>query len=327
VDNRIASIRQIIKDGLADPALQPGFALFIEHSILSGSVESNEKVEGLFRWALLPGLCCQSAGGEASSADYFSAAWFLFYAAAYLMDKVQDGDLPEKEGQPANPGLILSASTGLFFLAAKILHRLSSEYSTQQAAPEITTQFYSALLTMGGGQFLDLTTSQRNLSKYWEIAAAKSGAFFQLACWGGARITLQRQDLLTNYSNFGRNLGILIQILDDLEDYKNIKASQSSNFWSSLENTLPVVYANEVLSPEQAQDLISLIRSTEKSESQIDHMITILDNSGSGLYLLAEIDRYIKAAEISLEGMGAYSTANKELRGMLDRLIKRNADY
>ena len=62
-----------------------------------GAAESREDPS---RWALLPGLCCQAAGGDPQAAKEISSAWLLLHIAAHIVDDVEDGDL---EGLVALP--------------------------------------------------------------------------------------------------------------------------------------------------------------------------------------------------------------------------------
>ncbi len=168
---------------------------------LTGKQGSNEKDSKVSRWASLPGLCCQAAGGEAEWADDVTLAWLLFYAAADLMDSVQDQDEPDEWWQEKGPGAALAAASGLYFSGSFALDQLNRKEETAQAAPGVITDFYHTFLTMTSGQYQDLTAEAATLEDYWRQAASKSGAFFQLACLAGARLASSDPAILGAYGD------------------------------------------------------------------------------------------------------------------------------
>ncbi len=71
---------------------------------------------------------------------------------------------------------------------------------------------------MCAGQQLDLVTNSPDLEQAWEIARYKSGAFFGLATLAGAQLAAQDPERLAAYESYGRNIGLLVQVKDDLEE-------------------------------------------------------------------------------------------------------------
>jgi geranylgeranyl pyrophosphate synthase len=65
---------------------------------------------------------------------------------------------------------------------------------------------------------MDLSESTPDLSVCWNIAEAKSGSAFGLACYSGSRLATRQSDVLQSMRSFGRLLGTIVQISDDLED-------------------------------------------------------------------------------------------------------------
>jgi geranylgeranyl pyrophosphate synthase len=243
------------------------------------------------RWTALPYLCCQAAGGDPLCADGLSTAWFLLYTAAHLMDKIEDRDKPDPSWAAYGPGAAVNAATGLFFTASLALKDLYRHDETRSAATDIISDFYYGFLRMSNGQHADLIQPEPTLEQYWEIARDKSGAFFELACRCGARLADASADQLNGFSLYGQHLGILKQILDDLEDIQPRGSSYSMHPWPTIARSLPVVYAMSVFPQEQRDHLRLSLQNTAQSQTAAQDAFRLLEQSGAALYLSIEIER------------------------------------
>jgi geranylgeranyl diphosphate synthase type I len=269
-------------------------------------------------WASLPGLCCQAAGGDPRWADEVAAAWVLFYAAAQLFDNLEDQD--PLESRWPSPGVALNAACGLLFSASLVLNQFASDSKVQSVAAQVGADFYKALLDMASGQHRDLVQPQPTLEEWLETATAKSGAFFGLACQAGARLATDESIRLEGFANFGRHLGTLIQILDDLGDLRAKGLQGEPVFSAAFEKTLPAAYAREVC-PEPVK-----ARLLERQEAGVRYPVAaqealqLLKENGAEIYLLAEIERQQGLARAALEQARPEPAAEEQLKGMLRRL-------
>src|SRR3990172_12240121 len=100
---------------------------------------------------------------------------------------------------------------------------------------------------MASGQHADLVNPQPDLEQWLEIAGAKSGELFALACRCGARLATNDPARLKGFSDFGHHLGILLQILDDLEDLKPGSGVETPDLSPKVSRSLVVAYALDVL--------------------------------------------------------------------------------
>lgn len=243
-------------------------------------------------WVLLPGMCCYAVGGQAEWADAVAATWLLFYAAADLMDSSQDQDDPAEWWIEGGPAVALSAATGLFFCASSLLSKAALTHKTKHFASQLTQDFHHSFLQMSSGQYADILSPYPGLDQYWQIASQKSGSFFALACRSGARLAVQDAEIINAFGEFGQALGILIQILDDLEDLNGLVNNHLPTKFSLLSRSLPLVYALNVL-PKTERELVRQILESHQSTTQDGmRLFEIVEESGAVLYLLAEIDHY-----------------------------------
>jgi geranylgeranyl pyrophosphate synthase len=275
--------------------------------------------QGLSRWALLPGLCCQAAGGSARSADKFTAAWLLYYLAADIMDSVEDQDEPADWWAELGPGAAINVASGLFFTAAQLLNQLHVKETPPTNLNLLINDFYNTFLVMCSGQHLEFSPLALNLDRYWKIAEAKSGEFFALACRGGAQLATDDQTIWRHYYRFGRSIGLLVQICDDLDDLKTLELENLPIRKEDLLKSLPVVYALEVWHPTKQQNFLYNLAESIHDADAAKEAYQMLDDSGAVLYLLTKIESHIEIAKSSLKQASPEPEAHKKLLGYLER--------
>jgi len=279
----------------------PDFIKAMHRAVPSGSSDKKGPDRDPTKWALLPGLCCQAAGGDARWTDSLAAAWLLFYIAADIMDSVEDQDEPDPWWQESGPGMAINVASGLYFSASQLLNRLYKYEATQSAAPDVTKKFLNDFLIMCSGQHRDLTNPEPSLDQYWQIAAAKSGCFFGLACQAGARLGTDELNIISSYQRYGYHLGMLIQILDDLEDFHGLQSSSTPVKWTTLKRSLPVVYALQMYSGSNERQLRQCLNDASGDNKAAEEAVALLEGSGVVVYLISEMARHRDQAIENLE--------------------------
>jgi geranylgeranyl pyrophosphate synthase len=274
----------------------------------------------LIHLALLPGLCCQAAGGDLRWADRIAAAWFLFYAAADIMDCVQDQDAPQPWWGDHGPATALSVATGLYFSASRLLNEMHLQGGAQGPNVELVSDFYNGFLTMSSGQYLDLDLSEPTLDQYWEIAQGKSGIFFSLACRSGASLATLEPKIIDAYDRFGRHLGLLVQISDDVNEFLTSGENFLLNSYPTLRRSLPVIFALEVCPLAQRGRLLERLRMASDEAPAAQEAYQIIEGSGAVLFITTEMERHRSLAMACLEQAGARAPARHTLASLVDML-------
>lgn len=169
---------------------------------------------------------------------------------------------------------------------------------------------------MCAGQHLDLAIREPNLSQTWQSVAAKSGDFFALACWVGARLATSEPVQLESMAKYGRHLGILIQIANDTEGLWGRDGIDSDLARGKV--TLPVAYALGVLPPAERTALQRLILAkTREGEARARQMIL---SSGGLIYLMLEAEKHRQQAKAALSGLPINEPQREQLLEFLDRM-------
>ena len=274
------------------------------------------------RFALLPGLCCQAAGGDPGCAADLAAAWLLYYSAAHVFDSVEDQDQPEAWWAALGPGVAINVATGLLFSASLGLQRLFKHQQTRQVAQQVVQDFNQSLLVVSSGQHADLVNPQPDLKQWLEIAGAKSGEFFALACRCGARLATDDPARLKGFSDFGHHLGVLLQILDDLEDLKPGSDVETPDLSPKIGRSLVVAYALDVLPTPAKQRLRECLQTLLDDQQAATELIHLLDQCGAAIYLATEIERQLGLGLAALEHAAPQPPAGDILASLLRGLAK-----
>jgi hypothetical protein len=272
--------------------------------------------------ARLPEICCQAAGGDPALAGPVSAAWLIFNRAARIMDSVQDGDVPEAWWEQREPGFALNVASAFFFTASKILAELEKYGASSHSAGAVRGTFSRLFLRMCEGQHLDLTTSKATLEDYWEIVNLKSGMFFAAGCRSGAELILEDTARLNAFEMYGKEIGILIQLLDDLEEFQI--APKSGKLFLNLTDknlSLPLSYAYSVLTEEQQSFLSRKIERAKFDSDAAQSVLEMLDNFGVASYISMELSRHARLAQDALEQARPVEASRGNLEDLVNMLI------
>ena len=282
-----------------------------------GAAESREDPS---RWALLPGLCCQAAGGDPQAAKEISSAWLLLHIAAHIVDDVEDGDLEGDVSALGGPGSAINVANGLFLSASLLLLSLHDKKDLQSLASQISADFYNTILIMTSAQHHDLIHEHLTLKEWWQVAEAKSGSFFSLACRCGARLGIDDPEKIQGYSDFGFHLGVMLQILDDIEDLQPLFSLQGENFPANVQKSLAMAYAFDVLPEVDKVELKEWINTTPREPQMVENVVEILNRCGAGLYMMAEAEKHFNLGMKSLQVASPSSPAGEKLASLLHQL-------
>jgi geranylgeranyl diphosphate synthase type I len=286
----------------------------------SDSAFSLDEKESIFH-LLLPILCSEAEGGDENQATMVAAAWFLLYLAAKVLDDIEDGDFHRAPWSTIGAPQAINAATGLIFASQLALTHLPKMGARRELTLLLIEDFNCTTLRMCSGQHADLTEEDGfTLERYFQIAGAKSGEFFSLACRAGA---LLGTDEVAPYSDFGYNLGVLIQICDDFEGIWNPKGRSDL---AAGKRTLPILYALTV-APQSIKERLEqlLVKAIREGEAE-EEARRIITELGAPHYLLIEAQIRRQRAESALCSAGSSSPAYSKLINLLDEHFKMSDD-
>ncbi|MFZ1397671.1 MAG: class 1 isoprenoid biosynthesis enzyme [Candidatus Promineifilaceae bacterium] len=217
---------------------------------------------------LFPTLACIAAGGASVTAVPTTAAWILFILAARLFDDLADGQQLAPEWSQFEPAT--SSAMGLFALGAanSALAHIGSEI----AFKEISLAFNQALALASKSQQLETETLELSVERYLGTIAAKTGFIFAVGAWTGGMVAAEKpcQPTVQALYDYGLNIGIMDQIVDDCQD---LAADLAQGIW-----TLPVFYALSQAADKGRHDLrTALTAARGGDEEAVETAVSLID--------------------------------------------------
>ncbi len=115
---------------------------------------------------------------------------------------------------------------------------LVSEYDE-----EVIKRFSRAGMLMAEGEILDIrSTEDPDFSEddYYRCIWKKTASLFSVCSWAGCRIVSSIEEWIEKMFQFGRDLGMAYQLVDDMLEFVRAYEDKSSEFESV---TLPIIYS------------------------------------------------------------------------------------
>ncbi|MFN5182054.1 MAG: polyprenyl synthetase family protein [Bacteroidota bacterium] len=131
----------------------------------------------------------------------------------------------------------------------------------------------------------DISEEKDGIKNYFQIVENKTASLFSLACSVGSTIGDKDSENIEKFKEFGRNIGISYQIIDDLRDYAFDKAiAGEKNFQDIIYGikTLPLIHAGNNASAEE-QEILNKVYNSKKEVPEADKLevLDILIRNGS----------------------------------------------
>ena len=302
----------------ADSGAWPEFIEAMHRSVVPEAPTSTPPTESpQLQWLQLPVLCCEAAEGNPEHAQAVSLAWGLLYTAAHLMDSVADQDEVPAWMTQLGPGSMINIATGLYATSALALSMGIGEGVETEIVAKILNGFNRTILQMCSGQHLDLSGSFQNLATCWQVVQAKSGALFELACTTGAQLATDDARLISFYGEYGKHLGIMIQICDD-----------ASEFWSKGDvnqtkfncYSIPIAYTMDVLSDEERERFRAYVEHSNDDAHSAVMVCEMAEQAGARLYAQTKFQYHYQQAMRALKATGTRRSTYEKLIGYVNQL-------
>ncbi|XVN40418.1 MAG: polyprenyl synthetase family protein [Rickettsia endosymbiont of Argas persicus] len=149
-----------------------------------------------------------------------------------------------------------------------------------------------------------------NIQEYQQIVKSKTAELFGASCSVGAIIANQSDDISKNIQDFGRLLGTIFQVIDDLLDYLGNDSQVGKNIGDDfLEGkvTLPLIFLYKKLEQSGKIQFENMIKSDNRTKQEF----------------IKVRDLMIKH-EINKEIAGYLSSLEKEAISLLDKIPVQN---
>jgi len=139
--------------------------------------------------------------------------------------------------------------------------------------------------TIAEGEVLQLAragNADTSEDQYLDVITRKTAVLFAAACYGASTLAGASEELKKKQYDFGLNLGIAFQMIDDVLDYEGDAATMGKNVGDDLTEgkaTLPLIYTLEHGNP--AEQTLVRAAITEKSAEHIEEIIAAVARCGA----------------------------------------------
>lgn len=277
---------------------------------------------------------CQELTGDQNSKKslqskiHLAAAIELIHTATLLHDDVVDNSFIRRNKKTANAIWDNKAS----ILVGDFLFSLSFQLMVLVKNFEVLDLLAKTSSIIADGEIMQLQHSTSiNLSaeQYFEIIFGKTAALFSATCESAALNYNCDQKTILAARNFGKNLGIIFQITDDILDYKiddKTLGKEAGNDFFEGKITLPMIIALKKANESEKQKIEDILKenrnSSEKNEEKFNEILLIFDR----LKILEESAK--EANKIYLQAKNEIkifhdSQAKSKLESVLDYAIFR----
>ena len=144
--------------------------------------------------------------------------------------------------------------------------------------------------------------------EYLQVVSAKTAALFAAAAEAGALLANASQERVEAMREYGNNLGIAFQLVDDALDYSGRQALMGKSVGDDFREakvTLPVILA--VARADKAAQIFwrRSIEAGQQSESDLNRAITMVEETGAIRDTMVRARAYVDKAQAALAAMPA----------------------
>ncbi|MEZ5691518.1 MAG: polyprenyl synthetase family protein [Rickettsiales bacterium] len=222
-------------------------------------------------------ICSKLCGYEGDTHIPLSAAVEFIHTATLLHDDVVDESKLRRGIATSNEIFGNKASV----LVGDFLFSQAFQLMVESGSLKVLKILSDASAIISKGEVMQLMTEgepQTSISDYLEVVKAKTAILFASACELGAVVS-QEEDKEITLRNFGMNIGIAFQLVDDALDYianeKTLGKTIGDDFREG-KITLPVILAYEAANDDEKQFWIRTLTDLKQNNGDLEKAVSLI---------------------------------------------------
>lgn len=240
------------------------------------------------------------------------------HAATLIHDDLIDQSLIRR----GHPTLNASLSAETTVLAGDYLFARAAAFAAQTGSPRVVRIFADCLMTICAGELGQLSDRRRvpTRDEYLKRIYSKTAALFAAAAEGAAVLGGVPENQIASLRQYGENLGLAFQIVDDILDFTADEKTLGKPVGSDLRQgtvTLPTLYA-------VVNDGVVLNRALAGDKASIQAMIDFVRQSNGLALAHADAQQYAASAIANLTWF-PQGPARQALENLADFTVSRAA--
>ena len=247
-------------------------------------------------------LSCQLCNYHESDVYPLSTVFECLHAASLLHDDVLDNASIRRGKSSANK--IWGNSTAV--LVGDFLFSKSSRIAVEKRHIEFLRVIADTAIRMTEGQMLELVNTHNwNITRreYMGIITSKTADLLSAACASGGIVAGANEADIQSLKNFGLNMGIAFQIVDDVFDYTSTVEKSGKPIGNDLREgkiTLPLIYTIAYLEEEERDRMEDMFKNGKASEKDYLRIIEFVQDNGAINKCRKDAQDYASRAETYL---------------------------
>ncbi len=268
-------------------------------------------------------LCGYPMDGGVRHVNLAACVEFI-HTATLLHDDVVDESILRRGLASANAVFGNKASV----LVGDFLFARAFQLMVEDGSLRVLAILSGAAATIAEGEVLqlitqnDLTTSE---ARYLEVVHGKTAALFSAACQVGAVVANRPADDERALADYGTNLGIAFQLVDDALDYAADQATLGKTVGDDFREgkiTFPVLAAYSAGDAAERAFWTRTIGQSEQEEDDLDRALSLMQRHGA---IQATLDRAGSFARAAQQALARFpdSPHARSLRAVADYTVSR----
>ena len=273
-------------------------------------------------------LCCEAAGGDWQQALPAAAAVQTVHDFSLVHDDIEDGS-PTRRGRTTvwtiwglPQGINVGDAT--FSTAQLAVTDLIDRGVDAATVVKAVRRLNETCLALTRGQWMDMSFETRDdvsVDEYMTMIEGKTSVLISLACELGAMIAGVDDETIAHYAQFGLQLGLAFQVIDDIlgiwGNEEEIGKSAESDIMTK-KKTLPVLFGLD-----KSADLVAHYELDSAEANFVSQTITLLDNVGARAFAEAEASRRSEESISHLSAANPSGEASTALHQLTNMLLQR----
>ena len=249
----------------------------------------------------------------------------LLHTASLVHDDVVD-ESKERRGQPSVNAVYnnkVAVLVGDYVLSTALLNISYTNNS------DILRSIAVLGRNLSNGEILQLSNIQNTEFSediYYDVIKMKTAALFEACCEVGTLSVNANERQIELAKEFGRNLGIIFQIRDDIFDYYDSKeiGKPTGNDMAEGKLTLPVLYALNSTHDSEMEEIARKVKRNAVTRYEIARLVDFTKNNGGIEYAERKMLELRQKCMEFIDSESVSEEIRTSLTAYIDYVIQRN---
>ena len=249
----------------------------------------------------------------------------LLHTASLVHDDVVD-ESKERRGQPSVNAVYnnkVAVLVGDYVLSTALLNISYTNNS------DILRSIAELGRNLSNGEILQLSNiknTEFSEDIYYDVIKMKTAALFEACCEVGTLSVNANERQIELAKEFGRNLGIIFQIRDDIFDYYDSKeiGKPTGNDMAEGKLTLPVLYALNSTHDSEMEEIARKVKRNAVTRYEIARLVDFTKNNGGIEYAERKMLELRQKCMEFIDSESVSEEIRTSLTAYIDYVIQRN---